>query len=43
MTARVKPVETSVFDAIRREIADEYAQPHEKPWIVGFPKEGEAS
>ena len=36
MTARVKPVETSVFDAIRREIADEYAQPHEKPWIVGF-------
>ena len=36
MTARVKPVETSVFDAIRGEIADEYAQPHEKPWIVGF-------
>ena len=36
MTAGVKPVETSVFDAIRREIADEYAQPHEKPWIVGF-------
>ena len=29
-------METSVFDAIRREIADEYAQPHEKPWIVGF-------
>ena len=25
-----------VFDAIRREIADEYAQPHSKPWIVGF-------
>ena len=25
-----------MFDAIRREIADEYAQPHEKPWIVGF-------
>ena len=25
-----------VFDAIRREIADEYAQPHAKPWIVGF-------
>ena len=36
MTARMKPVETSVFDAIRREIADEYAQPHERPWIVGF-------
>ena len=26
----------SVFDAIRQEIADEYAQPHAKPWIVGF-------
>ena len=25
-----------VFDAIRKEIAEEYAQPHEKPWIVGF-------
>ena len=25
-----------MFDAIRREIAEEYAQPHEKPWIVGF-------
>ena len=25
-----------VFDAIRQEIADEYAQPHAKPWIVGF-------
>lgn len=25
-----------VFDAIRREIADEYARPHTKPWIVGF-------
>ena len=25
-----------MFDAIRREIADEYAQPHDKPWIVGF-------
>lgn len=24
------------FDAIRHEIADEYAQPHAKPWIVGF-------
>ena len=32
----MNPAETSVFDAIRREIADEYAQPHEKPWIVGF-------
>ena len=32
----MKPVESSIFDAIRREIADEYAQPHEKPWIVGF-------
>jgi len=32
----VKSAETSAFDAIRREIADEYAQPHEKPWIVGF-------
>ena len=26
----------SAFDAIRQEIADEYAQPHAKPWIVGF-------
>ena len=25
-----------MFEAIRREIADEYAQPHYKPWIVGF-------
>ena len=25
-----------MFDAIRKEIADEYAQPHAKPWIVGF-------
>lgn len=25
-----------MFDVIRREIADEYAQPHDKPWIVGF-------
>ena len=25
-----------VFDTIRQEIADEYAQPHAKPWIVGF-------
>ena len=28
--------QTDVFDAIRNEIADEYAQPHAKPWIVGF-------
>ena len=27
---------TGVFDAIRQEIADEYSQPHAKPWIVGF-------
>lgn len=27
---------TSEFDPIRKEIADEYAQPHAKPWIVGF-------
>ena len=27
---------TGAFDAIRQEIADEYAQPHAKPWIVGF-------
>ena len=26
----------SVFEAIRREISEEYAQPHKKPWIVGF-------
>ncbi len=26
----------NLFDAIRREIAEEYAQPHEKRWIVGF-------
>lgn len=25
-----------MFDAIRAEIAEEYAQPHRKPWIVGF-------
>lgn len=25
-----------MFEAIRREIAEEYAQPHAKPWIVGF-------
>ena len=25
-----------MFDAIRKEIAEEYAQPHERPWIVGF-------
>ena len=25
-----------MFDAIRNEIAEEYAQPHESPWIVGF-------
>ena len=25
-----------VFDAIRQEITEEYAQPHAKPWIVGF-------
>ena len=27
---------TGVFGTIREEIADEYAQPHAKPWIVGF-------
>ena len=32
----MKSMEEDSFDAIRREIADEYAQPHEKPWIVGF-------
>ena len=26
----------ALFDVIRKEIAEEYAQPHEKPWIVGF-------
>ena len=25
-----------MFDVIRKEIAEEYAQPHDKPWIVGF-------
>jgi hypothetical protein len=25
-----------ILDAIRWEIADEYSQPHDKPWIVGF-------
>ena len=25
-----------MLDAIRKEIAEEYAQPHERPWIVGF-------
>jgi len=24
------------FKAIRREIRDEYTQPHSKPWILGF-------
>lgn len=28
--------EEGLFDTIRQEIADEYAQPHKKPWIVGF-------
>ena len=32
----MRDLEGHVFDAIRREIADEYAQPHDKPWIVGF-------
>lgn len=27
---------SSVWDECRREIADEYAQPHSIPWIVGF-------
>ena len=26
----------SYVDFIRKEIADEYAQPHTKPWIIGF-------
>ena len=26
----------NVFDTIRQEIADEYAQPHAKAWILGF-------
>lgn len=25
-----------LIDPIRRDIAEEYAQPHDKPWIVGF-------
>ena len=25
-----------MFDAIRKEIAEEYAEPHTRPWIVGF-------
>ena len=25
-----------MFDVIRKEVAEEYAQPHDKPWIVGF-------
>ena len=32
----MKATEKSVFAAIRQEIAEEYAQPHSKPWIVGF-------
>ena len=32
----MKAVEESVFGTIRREIAEEYAQSHKKPWIVGF-------
>ena len=27
---------TNLFDEIRREIAQEYAQPHKKPWVIGF-------
>jgi len=26
----------AAFDHVRQEIADEYAKPYEKPWIVGF-------
>jgi DNA sulfur modification protein DndC len=33
---RVNSTVESVFEAIRREVAEEYAQPHKKPWIVGF-------
>jgi len=29
-------VNDAAFDHVRQEIADEYAKPHEKPWIVGF-------
>lgn len=25
-----------MFDTIRAEVAEEYAQPHRKPWIIGF-------
>ena len=32
----VKAEERNVFAAVRQEIAEEYAQPHNKPWIVGF-------
>ncbi|SFT29401.1 hypothetical protein [Methylobacterium sp. yr668] len=24
------------FDLIRKEIADEYTQPHSHPWVIGF-------
>lgn len=29
-------MDEDLFGPIRREIAEEYAQPHERPWIVGF-------
>ena len=29
-------MDEDLFDPIRQEIAEEYAQPHERPWIVGF-------
>ena len=32
----MRSMDEDLFDPIRREIAAEYAQPHEKPWIVGF-------
>ena len=36
MEERMVHVLEAPFDAIRREIADEYGAEHEKPWIVGF-------
>jgi DNA sulfur modification protein DndC len=34
--ARPSEAYTAKLKAVRRELRDEYVQPHTKPWIVGF-------
>ena len=36
MTASFRATTDGVFGRIRQEIRAEYAEPHQKPWIVGF-------